>query len=140
MTDTIISPEPGTALPTHAIGEARRSERVPRLLGALFAVVLANAVQIAAGLAGIEPSPPADVLPLIAATAALGVAAVPMVRAGDRVGLWLGIACCTLSMIGMGPHKLLLDDGLTIAPLALVGFGFAVTFIGTAALVLHGRS
>lgn len=118
--------------------DAEQSRR-PLLLGALLAVVAANAVQIAAGLAGVDPSPPADVLPLIAAMALIGVAAIPLVRAGERLGLWLGIACCTTSMIGMGPHKLFVEDGAAIAPLALVGFAFAVVFIRTAILSLRDR-
>ena len=50
----------------------------------------------------------------------------------QRAGYVLGIAFCLLSMIGMGPHKLFLEDGATIAPLALVGFGLELTFIRSA--------
>jgi hypothetical protein len=114
--------------------------RTPTMLGALYALIAANAMQIAAGLATIEPSPPAAVLPFIAATAALGIAAVPMVRTGRRGGYLLGIAFCLVSMIGMGPHKLFLEDGLIIAPLALVGFTFELVFIRAAVGALRGRS
>jgi hypothetical protein len=139
MTNSITPTEHDTS---HLTGHPASgpTSRAPLMLGALCAVIFANLVQIAAGLAGVDPGPPADVLPLIAATAALGVAAVPMVRSGDRGGLWLGIACCTVSTIGMGPHKLFLDDGLTIAPMALIGFGFQVAFIRAAALTLRDRS
>lgn len=110
----------------------RTSTSSSLMVGALYALIAANVTQIAAGLAGADPSPPANVLPFIAATAALGIAAVPMVRAGARHGYFLGIAFCLLSMVGMGPHKLFLVDGLTIAPMALVGFGFELAFIGAA--------
>ena len=99
------------------------------MLGALYALILANTVQIAAGMAQLEVSPPQEVLPLLAATVALGVAAVPLVRAGQRSGLLLGIGFCALSLIGMGPHKLFLDDGIVIAPMALTGFAFEIVFV-----------
>ena len=103
-------------------------------------LILANTMQIAAGIAGIDPSPPSVLLPFIATTAALGVAAVPMVRANRRAGYLLGIVFCAVSMVGMGPHKLFLEDGLVIAPMALVGFGFEITFIRLAVVALRGRS
>lgn len=103
--------------------------RIGLLIGSLQALIAANAVQIAAGFANADPSPPAEVVPGIAATAVLGIAALALVRAGDRLGYYLGIAFCLVSMVGMGPHKLFLEDGTTIAPLALVGFALEVTFI-----------
>ncbi len=106
-----------------------REPRLALLVGSLQALLVANFVQIAAGLAGADPSPPADVIPGIAATAVLGIAALALVRAGDRLGYYLGIVFCLASMIGMGPHKLFLADGGVIAPLALVGFAFEITFI-----------
>lgn len=118
---------------------AADDRRVPLMLGSLYALILANAVQIAAGLAGINPSPPVEVLPLVAATTAFGVAAVPLVRAGDRAGLLLGIAFCALSLIGMGPHKLFLEDGAVIAPMALAGFGFEIVFVRAAIQSLRDR-
>ncbi len=102
------------------------------MIGALYALLAANGVQIAAGLAGIDPSPPPQVLPLLAATVAIGLAALPMVSAGRRGGLVLGIAFCVLSFIGMGPHKLFLEDGLIIAPMALTGFAFEIVFVKAA--------
>lgn len=102
------------------------------MIGSLQALIVANLVQVAAGFAEADPSPPADVIPLIAATALLGLAALPMVRAGERLGFQLGIAFCLISMIGMGPHKLFLEDGGVIAPVALVGFALEVAFIGYA--------
>lgn len=99
------------------------------MIGCLQALVLANLVQVAAGFAGADPAPPSAVVPGIAATALLGLAAIPMVRASDRLGYGLGIAFCFASMVGMGPHKLLLENGGVIAPLALVGFGFEILFI-----------
>lgn len=99
------------------------------MVGCLQALIVANLVQVAAGFAGADPSPPADVVPSIAATALLGLAALPMVRVGSRLGYQLGIAFCLVSMIGMGPHKLFLEDGGVIAPMALAGFAFEVLFI-----------
>lgn len=119
---------------------AATPDRTALGLGALYALIAANTAQIAAGLSGIEISPPENVLPLLAATIAIGVAAVPMVRAGQRSGFVLGIVFCLVSMIGMGPHKLLLDDGAVIAPMALVGFAFEVAFIVTAVRELRTRS
>lgn len=115
-----------------------RSTRIPRttrtasvtvMVACLQALVLANLVQVGAAFAGVEPSPPADVVPGIAATAVLGLAAVSLVRESARLGYVLGIGFCLASMVGMGPHKLLLADGGVIAPLALVGFAFEVLFI-----------
>jgi len=34
-------------------------------------------------------------------------------------------------MIGMGPHKLFMDDGMIIAPVAIVGFVAAVLLLIT---------
>lgn len=115
--DSLISPEPANA------------RGMALMVGSLQALILANLVQVAAGFAGADPSPPAEVVPLIAATALLGLAALPMVRAGERLGFQLGIVFCLVSMIGMGPHKLLMEDGGVIAPMALVGFVFEVAFI-----------
>jgi hypothetical protein len=99
------------------------------MIGCLQALILGNLVQVAAGFANANPGPPDAVVPGIAATALLGLAALPMVRAGERFGSQLGVAFCLASMVGMGPHKLFLPDGGIIAPLALVGFAFEVTFI-----------
>ncbi len=109
------------------------------MMGCLQALVLANLVQVAAGFAGADPSPPSDVVPGIAATAVLGLAAIPLVRASDRLGYQLGIAFCLASMVGMGPHKLLLDNGAVIAPLALIGFAFEILFIVHAVRALRAR-
>ncbi len=106
-----------------------RTARVAVMIGCLQALVLANLVQVAAGFAGANPSPPSEVVPGIAATALLGVAAIPLVRASDRLGYRIGIGFCLASMVGMGPHKLLLDNGGVIAPMALVGFAFEILFI-----------
>lgn len=116
------------------------TDRTPRMLGALGALLAANAIQVAAGLAQLELSPPEAVLPLLGATIAIGVAAAPMIRAGQRLGLALGLLVCALSLIGMGPHKLLLDDGLAIAPLALTGFAFEIVFAHAAIRTLRERT
>ena len=113
--------------------------RIPVMLAALHALILANGVQIAAGLAQLELSPPAQVLPLLAATVALGVAAVPLVRAGQRLGSFLAIGFCALSLIGMGPHKLFLENGLVIGPLALTGFAFELVLVRAAVPTLRHR-
>ncbi|MEO1056210.1 MAG: hypothetical protein AAFY28_04775 [Actinomycetota bacterium] len=114
--------------------------RVAVMLAALYALILANGVQLAAGLAEIELSPPADVLPMLGATIALGVAAVPLVRANQRIGYVIGLAFCVLSLIGMGPHKLFVDDAAAIAPLALTGFAFEIVFAREAIRALRGRA
>ena len=106
---------------------------------ALYALILANSVQIAAGLAQLKLSPPEAVLPLLAATVAVGVAAVPLVRAGVRAGYRLGLLFCAFSLIGMGPHKLFLDNGLAIAPLALTGFAFEIVFVREAVRALRNQ-
>ena len=113
--------------------------RLPLMLGALYALIVANSVQIAAGLAQLELSPPEAVLPLLAATVAFGVAAVPLVRSGDRSGYVLGLVFCTLSLIGMGPHKVFLEDGLAIAPMALTGFAFEIVFAREAIRALRNQ-
>lgn len=107
------------------------------MVACLHALVLANLVQVGAAFAGVDPSPPADVVPGIAATAVLGVAAVALVRDSARLGYLLGIGFCLASMVGMGPHKLFLANGGVIAPLALVGFAFEVLFIVHAARALR---
>lgn len=131
MTSTLTKPNPA---PT------KSEDRTSLMLGALYALVFANLVQLASGLAGIDPSPPPNVLPFIAAIAALGITAIPLVRDDEPTGSFVGIAFCLVSMVGMGPHKLFLEDGLIIAPLALVGFALEVIFIRTALLRLRRRS
>lgn len=116
------------------------SSRVTLMTGCLFGLLLLNLVQIAAGLAGIEPSPAEDVIPIIAATAAIGLVAVPMVMAGERLGYQIGIVFSLVSMIGMGPHKLLLEDGSIIAPVALVGFAAEVAFLWAASRELRAEA
>ena len=115
--------------------DEKRSGWVPTaelLVGCIAALILLNLVMIAAGLAGVDPSPDIDVIPFIAATAALGAAALPMVRAGQRLGYWLAIGLGLLSMVGMGPHKLFLEDGGIIAPVAIVGFTAEIALIWAA--------
>jgi putative Mn2+ efflux pump MntP len=107
----------------------RRSEAIRLMVGCVMGLIALNAVQIGAAFAGLEPHPDAEVVPIIAATAAIGIIALPMVRAGDRLGSKLGLVFAGLSMIGMGPHKLLLENGATIAPVAIVGFLAELTFI-----------
>ena len=126
---TITEPTEPTASADRFEATGPPVRRTSLMLGCIQALVLANLVQVAAAFAAADPSPPADVVPTIAATALLGVAAFPMVRAGERLGYQLGIAFCLASMVGMGPHKLFLADGDVIGPLALVGFAFEVTFI-----------
>ena len=78
--------------------------------------------------------------PRIAATAALGVGGLALVRRSVPAGFVLGILFSAVSMIGTGPHKLFLADGELIAPVALVGFAAEVTFIVLAARHLRVRS
>lgn len=109
------------------------------MTGCLHALILLNLVQIAAGLAGIDPSPASEVIPIIAATAAIGVVAASLVAASERLGYQIGIVFSLVSMIGMGPHKLLVEDGGIIAPVALVGFAAEVVFIWVAVRELRAR-
>lgn len=102
------------------------------MAGCVMGLIALNLIQIGAAFAGLEPHPDAAVVPIIAATAALGIIALPMVRAGDKLGYQLGIAFAATSMIGMGPHKLFLENGMTIAPVAIVGFLAEAAFIGLA--------
>ncbi|MBT8208658.1 MAG: hypothetical protein HKN03_04425 [Acidimicrobiales bacterium] len=99
------------------------------MLGCMYALIVANLVQVLAGFAAADPSPPAAVVPGIAATAVLGLGALPMIRSAQTAGYKLGIAFCLASMVGMGPHKLFLENGGVIAPMALVGFAFELVFI-----------
>jgi hypothetical protein len=110
----------------------RSASSVALMTGCLHALILLNLIMIAAGLAGIDPSPEPDVLPFIAATAALGIAATPLVVAHERLGYQIGILFSLVSMIGIGPHKLFLEDGGIIAPVALVGFTAEIVFIWAA--------
>lgn len=110
------------------------------MLGCMYALIVANLVQVLAGFAAADPSPPAAVVPGIAATALLGLGALPMVRGGQTAGYKLGIAFCLASMVGMGPHKLFLENGGVIAPMALVGFAFEVVFIFHAIRALRAQS
>ncbi len=107
------------------------------MTGALYALILLQLVQLAAGLAQVPPHPAPAVLPIIAATAALGLFALPLVRAGRRAGAYIGIAFCAAAMIGMGPHKLFLQDGGVIAPVALTGFALELAFIAAAIMSLR---
>jgi hypothetical protein len=94
---------------------------------------LHNRVLVLAAFRGTEPHPPTPVVRFTAAIGALGAAALPMIRVDRRLGLGLAIATASLSMVGMGPHKLLLEDGLTIAPVALTGFAAEVAIMSVAA-------
>lgn len=135
MTASITAPTPTpTPIPPNT-----KTARVAVMIGCLQALVLANLVQVAASFAGADPSPPSEVVPGIAATALLGVAALPLVRAGDRLGYRLGIGFCLASMVGMGPHKLFMEDGGVIAPLALVGFAFEILFMVHAVRALRAE-
>ncbi|MEM8747409.1 MAG: hypothetical protein AAGF91_11965 [Actinomycetota bacterium] len=142
MTTTIHpSPETGaTSLDEiETVASATASDRTPLMISALVALIVGHLLQLAAGFAQVEPFPPGDVLPMIGATVALGAAAIPLVRAGQRAGLMLGIAFCALSLIGMGPHKLFLENGSVIAPIALMGFAFEIVFVRAAILELRRR-
>lgn len=136
MTATVPAPPTHHQPATHHAHPAKAANTTV-MLACLQALILANLVQVAAAFAGIEPSPPLDVVPGIAATAVLGLAALPLVRGSVRLGYGLGIGFCLASMIGMGPHKLFLPDGGVIAPLALVGFAFEVLFIVHASRALR---
>lgn len=126
-----VTSQPFTTTETTAGSPTSRSDIAAGglLPGCLQALVAANAVQVGAAFASVDPSPPSELVPFIAATAVIGLASLAWVRAGLRVGYWLGVLFCLVSMIGMGPHKLLMDDGGVIAPLALAGFAFEVVFL-----------
>jgi len=109
------------------------------MLGCLLGLVALNAVMVGAAFANIEPHPDADVVPFIAATAAIGIIALPLVRSGDRLGYYLGVLFAVVSMIGMGPHKLFLENGTTVAPVAIVGFLAELALIGTAVRELRAH-
>ena len=109
------------------------------MIGCLQALIVANLIQVLAGFANADPSPPDAVVPGIAATALLGLAALPMVRDGERLGLKIGIGFCLASMVGMGPHKLFLENAGVIAPMALVGFGLELVFIAHALRALRAE-
>lgn len=132
--------------PDETPGADRRTTHattVPRtavMIGCLQALVVANLVQVLAGFAGADPSPPNSVVPGIAAAAILGIAALPMVRAGEAIGYRVGLGFCLASMVGMGPHKLFLEDGGVIAPMALTGFALELVFIVLAVRALRAGS
>lgn len=126
---TTLNAEPNQTDKATATSNGRKPGRMAVMIGCLQALVIANFVQVAAGFTGANPSPPDAVVPGIAACALLGIVAIPLVRAADRLGYQLGIAFCLASMVGMGPHKLFLENGGVIAPLALTGFAFEVLFI-----------
>lgn len=130
---TIMNSQRSEHETSERIGEVRPS----LMVGCLLALITANLVQVLAGFSAADPSPPASVVPAIAATALLGIAALPMVANGDRLGYRLGIGFCLASMVGMGPHKLFFEDGAVIAPMALVGFTFELVFIAQAIRALR---
>ena len=109
----------------------RRSD-ITLQVGCVAALAMLHLAQVAAAFAGLDPHPPADVVPLIVAMAALGIASLPSLSSGDRIGQQLAAGFALVSMVGMGPHKLFLENGGTIAPVALVGFALAVTVVALA--------
>lgn len=111
----------------------------PWAMASLSSLILLNLAQVAAGFSGISPSPPTNVLPFIVATAALGVFALILVSADQKAGYWSGVAFALISVVGMGPHKLLMEDGLVIAPVALLGFTFVLLFIWVAVKCLRSN-
>jgi len=106
-------------------------------LACLYLLVFFNLVQVFAAFAGFNPHPPEAVVPLIVATAGLGIAAIPLILRSTTLGSYLSIAFAVVSMIGMGPHKLFLENGLVIAPVALLGFIAAVVLIISAVKMLR---
>lgn len=88
----------------------------------LVTLVFFNVVQVLAAFFGVEPHPPFAVVPMIVGTAGMGIAALVLIRNEIREGYFLAIAFSVVSMIGMGPHKLLMENGLFVAPVALLGF------------------
>jgi hypothetical protein len=126
---------------THQQAPAERpSRREPGVLPAVAAsavtgVLFLHGVTLVAAFTRTEPHPPLSLVPFIAATAALGVAALPLLRAGLRAGSLAGVAFALVSMISFGPHKLLLGDMPDIAPAVIVGFSLATVLV---VVGLHG--
>ena len=69
-----IQPQPRTDRRREADRTAAAVEP-SAMIGALYALIVANLVQVLAGFAAADPSPPAEVVPAIAATALLGLGA-----------------------------------------------------------------
>lgn len=118
-----------------SVGEHRRIIA----LACLFALIFLNLAQVAAGLTSIEPRPPAFALPLIIATVAVGIFATVLTIARSTLGYYVGIPFALLSFIGMGPHKLLAEDGMIIAPVALLGFVLEVIYLWVAIRCVRAR-
>ena len=69
-----------------ANSETTTPANLATMVGCMYALIVANLVQVLAGFAAADPSPPAAVVPGIAATALLGLGALPMIRSALPAG------------------------------------------------------
>ena len=101
---------------------------------ALLTLLTFGMVMLASALAGLQPSPPPDKLPIVATSLALGAAAwwLLAVRHGAAGSVTLIAALACVPTVGV--HKFLLEPhALALAPVLLVGSACVVVLLVAAA-------
>ncbi|MEM8533744.1 MAG: hypothetical protein AAGF95_23070 [Chloroflexota bacterium] len=95
--------------------------------GSLLGLVVLNGITLVGFYTGIEPHPPATFIPLIAATVALSVTAIPLALWRNRIAYISVFLAALLSFVSFGPHKFLAENALQLSPALIIGTMLSVT-------------
>lgn len=93
----------------------------------LSGLVVLNGITLVGFYAGVEPHPPAAFIPLIAATVALSVTAIPLALWHNRMAYISVLLAALLSFVSFGPHKFLAENALQLSPALIIGTILSVT-------------
>ena len=93
----------------------------------LSGLVVLNGITLVGFYNGVEPHPPAAFVPLIAATIALSVTAIPLALWRNRIAYISVLLAALLSFVSFGPHKFLAENALQLSPALVIGTMLSVT-------------
>ncbi|NOK60174.1 MAG: hypothetical protein GFH27_549291n367 [Chloroflexi bacterium AL-W] len=93
----------------------------------LSGLVVLNGITLVGFYTGVEPHPPAAFVPLIAATVALSVTAIPLALWRNRITYISVLLAALLSFVSFGPHKFLVENALQLSPALIIGTMLSVT-------------
>ena len=97
---------------------------------ALLALLSFGAVMLATALTGLQPSPPADKLPIVATSLALGVAAFWLLAVRHAAAGTVSLLAALAWVPTVGVHKFLLEPhALLLTPVLLVGSACVVVLV-----------
>ena len=101
------------------------------VVSSLAGLILLNCVLLGSLWAQVQPHPPANVGPFIAASLSLAVLSIPLVWWRNKIGYTISIIVGLLGLVSFGPHKFITEpeSAVQVFPAILVGTVLSLALI-----------